>query len=42
MELRIENLTKQYGTNLAVNNLSANLSCGVYGLLGANGAGKPL
>ncbi len=40
MELRIENLTKQYGTNLAVNNLSANLSCGVYGLLGANGAGK--
>lgn len=40
MELRIENLTKQYGTTLAVNNLSAVLSCGVYGLLGANGAGK--
>lgn len=40
MELRIENLTKQYGATLAVNNLSAVLSCGVYGLLGANGAGK--
>lgn len=40
MELRIENLTKQYGATLAVNNLSTVLSCGVYGLLGANGAGK--
>ena len=40
MELRIENLTKQYGTNLAVNNLSLTLTTGVYGLLGANGAGK--
>ena len=40
MELRIENLTKQYGSFLAVNNLSMVLTCGVYGLLGANGAGK--
>lgn len=40
MELRIENLTKQYGSNVAVNNLSITLGCGVYGLLGANGAGK--
>lgn len=40
MELRIENLTKQYGASLAVNNLSATLTCGIYGLLGANGAGK--
>lgn len=40
MELRIENLTKQYGAALAVNNLSAVLTCGIYGLLGANGAGK--
>ncbi|MDE7043879.1 MAG: ATP-binding cassette domain-containing protein, partial [Acetatifactor sp.] len=40
MELRIENLTKQYGTFIAINNLSAVLTCGVYGLLGANGAGK--
>lgn len=40
MELRIENLTKQYGSQIAVNHLSATLHCGVYGLLGANGAGK--
>lgn len=40
MELRIENLTKQYGTNLAVNKFSLTLTTGVYGLLGANGAGK--
>lgn len=40
MELRIENLTKQYGSNPAVNNLSLTLNRGVYGLLGANGAGK--
>lgn len=40
MELRIENLTKQYGSFIAVNDLSAVLTCGVYGLLGANGAGK--
>ncbi len=40
MELRIENLTKQYGAFLAVNDLNAVLTCGVYGLLGANGAGK--
>ena len=40
MELRIENLTKQYGAFLAINDLSAVLTGGVYGLLGANGAGK--
>lgn len=40
MELRIDNLTKQYGTFIAVNNLNTVLTCGVYGLLGANGAGK--
>lgn len=40
MELRIENLTKQYGANIAVNGLNVTLTCGVYGLLGANGAGK--
>lgn len=40
MELRIENLTKQYGVAIAVNNLSLTLGRGVYGLLGANGAGK--
>ena len=40
MELRLENLTKQYGSHIAVNNLNATLTCGIYGLLGANGAGK--
>lgn len=40
MELRLENLTKQYGSFFAVNNLNTVLTCGVYGLLGANGAGK--
>lgn len=40
MELRLENLTKQYGTTLAVNNLNLSLKCGIYGLLGSNGAGK--
>lgn len=40
MELRIDNLTKQYGSNPAVNDLSLTLTTGVYGLLGANGAGK--
>ncbi len=40
MELRIENLTKLYGTNPAVNDLSLTMTTGVYGLLGANGAGK--
>lgn len=40
MELQLQRLSKHYGTKCAVNNVSANLSPGVYGLLGANGAGK--
>lgn len=40
MELRLQNLRKQYGAKCAVNNVSASLVPGVYGLLGANGAGK--
>lgn len=40
MQLQLKNLCKQYGTKCAVNNVNANLSQGVYGLLGANGAGK--
>lgn len=40
MELSMECLTKQYGPKTAVNGISACLSNGVYGLLGANGAGK--
>ena len=40
MELIIDRLTKQYKNKIAVDRLSANLTTGVYGLLGANGSGK--
>lgn len=40
MELSVHNLTKEFGSKYAVNDVSFNLSCGVYGLLGPNGAGK--
>ncbi|WP_446899842.1 ABC transporter ATP-binding protein [Clostridium sp. LBM24168] len=40
MELEICNLTKQYKDKTAVDNVSLNISPGVWGLLGANGAGK--
>lgn len=40
MELSAVNLTKRYGSKTAVNRLNATLTNGVYGLLGANGAGK--
>ncbi|MDX8362724.1 ABC transporter ATP-binding protein [Cytobacillus sp. IB215316] len=40
MNLTIENVTKQFGDKLAVNDVSFELTAGVYGFLGANGAGK--
>ena len=40
MQLQLQDLCKQYGTKCAVNHVNANLALGVYGLLGANGAGK--
>lgn len=40
MELVLDRLTKQYGPKIAVDRVSARLRPGVYGLLGANGAGK--
>ncbi len=40
MELRIENLTKVYGSKRALSHVSFTLESGVYGLLGPNGAGK--
>ena len=40
MELEIENLTKQYGNKMAIQNVSCTLKAGVIGLLGVNGAGK--
>lgn len=39
MELKVTQLTKQYGPKTAVDHLDITLSNGVYGLLGANGAG---
>lgn len=40
MELKTIQLTKQYGSKIAVDHLNITLSNCVYGLLGANGAGK--
>lgn len=40
MELRLDRLTKQFGTKIAVDRVSLAMTRGVYGLLGANGAGK--
>ncbi len=38
--LEIKNLTKKYGDFTAVNRINLTLDKGVYGILGANGAGK--
>ncbi len=39
--IKVKNLTKYYGDRVAVNNISFNIESGhIYGLLGANGAGK--
>ena len=40
MELKTIELTKKFGSKTAVNTLNITLTNGVYGLLGANGAGK--
>lgn len=40
MELTFDRLTKQFGAIIAVDRVSATLTPGVIGLLGANGAGK--
>ncbi len=40
MELRLQHLSRRYGTKSAVDDVSVNFVPGVYGLLGANGAGK--
>lgn len=40
MELKIDRLSKQYGTKIAVDRVSLDLTPGVTGLLGANGSGK--
>lgn len=40
MELKLTDLTKSYGRNLALDHFSVTFTPGIYGLLGANGAGK--
>ena len=40
MELKLTHVTKQYGTKTAVDHINMTLREGIYGLLGANGAGK--
>ena len=40
MELQLDRVTKQYGTKRAVDRLNLSMKVGVYGLLGANGAGE--
>ncbi|MGN1410648.1 MAG: ATP-binding cassette domain-containing protein [Eubacteriales bacterium] len=40
MTLTIQNITKSYGTNLALDGFSAALEPGIYALLGPNGSGK--
>ena len=40
MELVIDRVSKQYKNKIAVDRISLTLTKGIYGLLGANGAGK--
>ena len=40
MELKLENVTKRYGNTIALDGLSVTFHEGIYGILGANGAGK--
>ncbi len=40
MRLTIHNLTKRYGSNLALDDLNLELNHGIYALIGPNGAGK--
>ncbi len=40
MELRLENVTKKYGEKVALDGFSYTFAPGIYGILGANGAGK--
>jgi len=40
MSIKIQNITKQYGEQLALNNVNLSIDKGIVGLLGPNGAGK--
>lgn len=39
-ELKLENITREYGKKVALDNVNLSLNQGIYGLLGDNGAGK--
>lgn len=38
MEVTLDNLTKKFGDFTAVDSISLTMTCGVFGLLGVNGA----
>ena len=40
MELKLQNITKNYGEKVALKDINVQLESGIYGLLGPNGAGK--
>lgn len=40
MDLKIENITKEFKDKKAVDKVNLRLTPGIWGLLGANGAGK--
>lgn len=40
MRLELKNLTKKYGGMTALDHISVTFTSGIYGILGANGAGK--
>ena len=40
MELIVDRISKQYQNKIAVDRISLTITKGIYGLLGANGAGK--
>ena len=40
MQLALKNVTKRYGKNVALDGLTVTFTAGIYGILGANGAGK--
>lgn len=40
MSIQVQNITKQYGEQLALNNVTLSIDKGIVGLLGPNGAGK--
>ena len=40
MELIVDRISKQYQNKIAVDRISLTFTKGIYGLLGANGAGK--